>query len=69
MQSNTTSRKSKRVCPASDDNGTKCTNLVSDRQWKQDGMCARCADGIWGAFAGPIVRGEKPAKFVFSKKE
>jgi len=35
------------ICPAEDDAGTKCQVDMTDEEVEQDGMCSRCADGIW----------------------
>jgi len=31
------------ICPAEDDNGTKCQVVMTDEEVEQDGMCDRCA--------------------------
>jgi hypothetical protein len=36
------------LCPCSDDKGVKCQNTMTEKEKKQDGMCCRCADLIWG---------------------
>lgn len=48
-------------CPAEDDNGVRCTNQMTDKEIKQDGMCARCADEIWNSLT-------HNAPFVISSK-
>lgn len=50
------------VCPAEDDNGEKCTHLMTRKEQRQDGMCSRCADGIWNSMFH-----NQP--FYFKKKE
>lgn len=37
----------KLICTAEDDNGHICGNRMSRIEFDQDGMCSRCADGIW----------------------
>lgn len=41
-------------CPAEDDEGTRCTNTLSDEEKEQDGMCSRCADLIWRWYRNEI---------------
>ena len=37
-----------KLCPCSDDKGVKCQVEMTEEEDKQDGMCYRCADLIWG---------------------
>lgn len=34
-------------CPCEDSNGDVCNKVMTNREWKQDGMCQRCADNVW----------------------
>lgn len=44
-------------CPAVDDNGIKCQNVMTKREYLQDGYCYRCADLIysWWIRDTPII--------------
>lgn len=37
----------KRKCPCQDSNGGVCGKVMTKREYKQDGMCQRCADNVW----------------------
>ena len=37
------------ICKVEDDAGNICGSVVGPKQWAQDGMCARCAEGIWSS--------------------
>ncbi len=36
------------ICDAQDDNGVRCLVEMTAEEIEQDGMCFRCAEGIWG---------------------
>jgi len=54
------------ICPAEDDNGTKCQVEMTDEEVEQDGMCYRCADMIWDSVttgAKFIIKDPKTREF------
>ena len=55
-----------RNCPAEDDNGVICGKPMSHREYKQDGMCSRCADLIWGNFAEALLNNREPTRIDFN---
>ena len=48
------------TCKFEDDNGTICNAEVSSKQWKQDGICNRCADLLWNNYVLPISNDKEP---------
>ena len=53
------------VCQCEDDNGVKCGRNMSREEFDQDGMCSRCADGLWDTFVQPLSNGKETKPFVF----
>lgn len=41
-------------CRCEDDNGHICGKSMPKAQFKQDGMCAWCADGVWNSIQNNI---------------
>lgn len=38
------------ICNVEDDAGNRCSTPMSDDEIKQDGMCGRCAYGLWDSY-------------------
>jgi len=54
------------MCKVEDDVGHLCSNRMSKKEKKQDGMCSRCAELLWNNYAQPAWLG-KPDKPVIFK--
>jgi hypothetical protein len=58
----------KHRCETQDDKGQVCGKKVPKKQWKQDGMCSRCAELLWSNFYEPLGVGKETKPIVFKEK-